>query len=154
MKASELISELQKAVSSYGDLEILIRDCEDGADYEGCTVHADPASEAERSAGIRGTIDINVWNGEHGGSTSRRGITVGLPYGELVATVGGDDKAYPEIFTFLRRPDGVEIDLVAVSCDAQNERDVLKAFLWSDVNSDSYEKSYEWNIEEFRKIEV
>ena len=60
MKASELVIELQKAIDKYGDLNLL-RDCADGFDYEGFTVHGDPATDTERESGIEGTIDLNVW---------------------------------------------------------------------------------------------
>lgn len=61
MKASELIAELQKAVSEHGDLDILFRDVEDGCDWDNCTVCPDPASPMEAAEGITGTIDINVF---------------------------------------------------------------------------------------------
>lgn len=61
MKASELVSELQAAIVKYGDLDLLIRDCSDGYDYDGITVHGDPASEFEKAIGVKGTIDLNVW---------------------------------------------------------------------------------------------
>lgn len=61
MKASELILELQKAVSEHGDLDILFRDVEEGVDWENCIVWPDPASPMEAAEGITGTIDINVF---------------------------------------------------------------------------------------------
>ena len=62
MKASELISELQKAVAEYGDLDILIRDCSDGYDWSGLCVCPDPPSPMEIAEGIAGTIDINIFD--------------------------------------------------------------------------------------------
>ena len=60
MKASDLINELIKAIKVHGDLDILIRSPEDGWDCSDITVWADPASEAEKEVGIKGTIDINA----------------------------------------------------------------------------------------------
>lgn len=62
MKASELVSELVQMISKYGDLDILLRDCDNGYDYSGVSVHADPASEEEERLGVFGTIDLNMWN--------------------------------------------------------------------------------------------
>ncbi|RKI66949.1 hypothetical protein D7V91_11415 [bacterium 1xD42-67] len=61
MKASELIAELQKAVAEYGDLEILVRECPDGCDWNRLCVVPDPPSAMEVAEGISGTIDINVF---------------------------------------------------------------------------------------------
>lgn len=81
-------------------------------------------------------------------------ICVNLPYGQLVACVGGDEKDYPEIFVFLRRPDGVEIDLTAVSCDVDNNPEIIKAYLWSDTHDEGWQKSHTWSINEFKVLEV
>lgn len=61
MLASELIRAIQKEIDAFGDLPILIRDCANGYDFDGCTVVADPPSKLEREEGIVGTIDINVF---------------------------------------------------------------------------------------------
>lgn len=61
MKASELIAELQKAVSEHGDMDILVRDCAIGFDWSGISVCPDPPSPMEVDEGIAGTIDINVY---------------------------------------------------------------------------------------------
>lgn len=61
MKASELIMKLAKAVSVFGDLDVLIRDCSNGYDYDCAAVTGDPASDAETEIGIKGTIDLNIW---------------------------------------------------------------------------------------------
>ena len=61
MKASELIAELQRAVAEHGDMDILVRDCSDGFDWNGITVCPDPPSPNEAGEGISGTIDINVY---------------------------------------------------------------------------------------------
>lgn len=61
MKASELIKELQDAITQFGDMDILVRSPEDGWDASNVTVWADPQSDWEKEQGINGTIDINVW---------------------------------------------------------------------------------------------
>ena len=61
MKASELIKELQDAITQFGDMDILVRSPEDGWDASNVTVVADPPSEAEKSEGIEGTIDITAF---------------------------------------------------------------------------------------------
>ena len=61
MKASELIKSLVDTVAQHGDLDILVRDCEDGCDWNGLTVCPDPPSPMEAEQGIIGTIDINVF---------------------------------------------------------------------------------------------
>lgn len=61
MLASELVKAIQKEIDAHGDLPILIRDCAEGYDFDGCTVVADPPSKSEQEEGIIGTIDINVF---------------------------------------------------------------------------------------------
>lgn len=61
MKASELIKELQNAITQFGDMDILIRDCSNGYDYDAAVVSADPPSDAEMYDGITGTIDLNIF---------------------------------------------------------------------------------------------
>lgn len=61
MKASELIAELQHAVAEHGDLDILVRDVEDGCDWSSLTVWPDPPTPMEQADGVRGTIDINIF---------------------------------------------------------------------------------------------
>lgn len=61
MKASELVRELQQAIANHGDLNILVRDPENGMAYTEINVNPDPASPMEILEGIEGTIDINYW---------------------------------------------------------------------------------------------
>ncbi len=61
MKTSELIRRLSAAITEFGDLDILVRDCSNGYDYDCASVSGDPASDAEKDLGIKGTIDLNVW---------------------------------------------------------------------------------------------
>ena len=78
-------------------------------------------------------------------SNSAKRISVSVPLGELTAEVGGDPD-YPEIFVFLKRKDDIEIDLVAVTQDSNNEKDV-KAYLYDDTSTDSYGKTFTWHEE-------
>lgn len=48
-------------------------------------------------------------------------ISVHTPIGELTACVGPGEESYPEIFVYLVRPDGVEIDLVAAEVDVKTK---------------------------------
>ena len=70
-------------------------------------------------------------------------ISVQAVSGRLTAEIGGDPN-YPEIFVYLERIDGVEIDLVAVGEDTKNKEDV-KAYLYGDTSRDDYSKSYTWH---------
>ena len=73
-------------------------------------------------------------------------ISVKVPLGELTAEIGGDPVEYPELFVYLKRKDGIEIDLVAVAKDSNNEED-LKAYLYDDTSTDSYGKTFTWHKE-------
>ena len=55
---------------------------------------------------------------------------------------------------FLRRPDGIKIDLTAVSCDLDNNPEVIKAHLWSDAQSEEWKQSYSWGINEFKDLDT
>ena len=59
--ASDLVRMLNRAIEKYGDMPILIRSPEDGADWSAFSVNADPPSESEKEEGISGTIDITFW---------------------------------------------------------------------------------------------
>lgn len=69
-------------------------------------------------------------------------ISVETPLGVLEATVGGDPHDYPEIFTYLVRPDGVEMDLVAV--EVKNEGKFARAYLYGDTATDQYTRTHDW----------
>ena len=79
-------------------------------------------------------------------SNSVKNISVKVLLGELVAEVGGDPEEYPEVFVYLKRKDGVEIDLVAVAQDSENKEDV-KAYLYDDTSTDAYGKTFTWHKE-------
>lgn len=61
MKASELIKELQDAITQFGDMDILVRSPEDGWDVSNITVWPDPPTALGKEQGINGIIEINVW---------------------------------------------------------------------------------------------
>lgn len=67
-------------------------------------------------------------------------IAVETPLGRLEACIGGNPEDYPEIFTYLVRPDGVEIDLVA--CEVKIEEDIAQAYLYGDTST------YDWTKRE------
>ena len=77
-------------------------------------------------------------------------ISIATKQGILEACIGGDPD-YPEIFTYLRRPDEVEIDLVAV--EVKDEENMVRAYLYGDTMTDSYTKTHDWSAEEIN-VEV
>lgn len=78
-------------------------------------------------------------------------ISVDTPLGELTAEIGGDP-SYPEIFVYLKRKDGFEIDLTAVSTDGKD--DGISAYIYGNTSRDDYTLKLAWGKEELtRKIE-
>lgn len=73
-------------------------------------------------------------------------ISVETSLGRLEACVGGDPESYPEIFTYLVRKDGVEIDLVA--CEVNIEKDEAGAYLYGDTKTESWTKHHAWSKDE------
>lgn len=69
-------------------------------------------------------------------------ISVETPLGVLEATIGGDPHCYPEIFTYLVRPDGVEIDLVAV--EVKKDEKFARAYLYGDTKTEQYTRTHDW----------
>lgn len=82
---------------------------------------------------------------------AERKISVDTPLGVLEATVGGDSMLYPEIFTYIRRPDGVEIDLVAV--EIKKDEMFARAYLYGDTTTDQYTRTHDWSKDEIN-VEV
>lgn len=70
-------------------------------------------------------------------------ISVSTPIGKLTACIDGDPKNYPGIFVYLKRPDGVEIDLVAAEVDVETHN--TRAYLYGDTSTDSYTRRYTWS---------
>lgn len=77
---------------------------------------------------------------------SMKQISVKVPLGEITAEIGGDPVDYPEMFVYLKRKDGIEIDLVAVAQDSENKEDI-KAYLYDDTSTDSYGRTFTWHKE-------
>lgn len=72
-------------------------------------------------------------------------ISIQTPLGKLTAVIGGDPD-YPTIYTYLERPDGVEIDLVAVSTDGHDDK--RTAYLYGDTETTCYTRTHTWSKEE------
>lgn len=72
----------------------------------------------------------------------REKIAVETPLGRLEACIGGDPENYPVIYTYIVRPDGVEIDLVA--CEVKIEEDVAQAYLYGDTQTEQWTRSHQW----------
>lgn len=70
-------------------------------------------------------------------------ISVQTPIGTLTACIGGDPNNYPEIFTYITRPDNVEIDLVAV--EVKKEERFARAYLYGDTATDAYTDTHDWS---------
>ena len=64
----------------------------------------------------------------------RKRVSVQTPIGVLHAEVGMDEVNYPEIFIYLEREDGVEIDLVAAGVDVDYH--ITNAFLFGDTSTE------------------
>ncbi len=73
-------------------------------------------------------------------------IAIDTPLGKLCAIVGGDPKNYPEIFIYIERDDGIEIDLVAAGVDI--EGNLARAYLYGDTSTDEYTKRHIWSEDE------
>lgn len=67
------------------------------------------------------------------------------PLGVLKATVGGDPE-YPEIYVYIKRHDGVEIDLLAA--EIKDDGDSVRAYLYGDTTREEYTKTYTWTADE------
>ena len=78
-------------------------------------------------------------------------ISVQTPLGKLTACIGGDPASYPEIFTYIVRKDGVEVDLVA--CEVKLEEEIAKAYLYGNTYTEEWTRSYQWSKEEIN-VEV
>lgn len=73
-------------------------------------------------------------------------ISVSTPIGILTACIGGDPESYPEIFVYIEREDGVEIDLVAAEVDVETKN--AKAYLYGDTSTEGYTRHHVWSESE------
>lgn len=78
-------------------------------------------------------------------------ISVDTPLGVLTACVGGAGEKYPEIFIYIKRQDGVEIDLVAADVNIENM--TANAYLYGDTVTEEYTTTHTWTEKEIN-IEV
>lgn len=83
--------------------------------------------------------------------SERKALEVKTPFGMLCAEIGGDTENYPEIFVYLRRDDGIEIDLTCVGTKAGSNK--LNAYLYGDTGTDEWTKKHSWTKEEL-EIEI
>ena len=81
----------------------------------------------------------------------RKTILVTTPLGELTAEIGGDPYDYPEIFVYLKRKDGIEVDLVCASMDKDSNE--MRAFLYGNTSTTDWTKKYVWTEKELN-VEV
>lgn len=68
-------------------------------------------------------------------------IFTNTPLGKLCACVGGDPD-YPEIFVYIERPDGIEIDLVAAEVKVEDK--AAFAYLYGDTSTDQWTNKHIW----------
>lgn len=73
-------------------------------------------------------------------------ISIKTPLGILTACIGGCPNDYPEIYIYLKREDGVEIDLVAA--DVNVETKTANAYLYGDTSTEEYTRHHMWNEDE------
>lgn len=71
-------------------------------------------------------------------------IEIKTSLGVLCAEVGGD-KEYPEIFVYLQRGDGSEVDLVAVG--TQRGKCEISAYLYTEPWIDDWTQKHTWTEE-------
>lgn len=84
-------------------------------------------------------------------TTDRKIISIPTPLGELCAEIVGASSEYPCIYTYIRREDDAEINLVAAEVKVQD--DVVKAYLYGDTSTDEYTLDYKWNREEIENYD-
>lgn len=73
-------------------------------------------------------------------------VKVSCKNGTLVAEAGGDPN-FPEIFTYLERPDGTQVDLVAAGADLPEQEKGshgggIHAYLYGDTKRDDWTRRY------------
>ena len=73
-------------------------------------------------------------------------IAVETPLGRLEASIGGDSQEYPTIYTYIVRPDGVEIDLV--SCEVKIAENLAQAYLYGNTQTEEWTRTHRWYKDE------
>lgn len=72
-------------------------------------------------------------------------IEINTVLGKLCAEIN-DNCDWKEVFVYIERPDGVQIDLVAAEV-LQEDRSA-SAYLYKDTSSDCYTNKHRWSEEE------
>ena len=72
-------------------------------------------------------------------------ISIIIPFGELTAEIGANPN-YPTIYVYLKRHDGIEIDLMATSMDKLNN--MIQAYVYEDTTKDDYTENFCWREEQ------
>ena len=78
---------------------------------------------------------------------NRKILEVKTQFGTLCAEIGGDPQNYPEIFVYLRKDNGVEIDLCAVG--TKKDSNELNAYLYANTLTDEWTNKHTWVQEDF-----
>lgn len=78
--------------------------------------------------------------------TERKTVEVETVFGTLCAEVGGDPVIYPEIFIYLRKEDGTELDLTCVGTEGGSNK--LNAYLYGDAGADDWTEKHSWTRDE------
>lgn len=73
-------------------------------------------------------------------------MEIDTPAGTLCVCAGGEPEEYPEFFVYIRRRDGVEIDLACVGVDVETKN--VKAYLYGDTTTDAPTDDFFWTSEE------
>lgn len=73
-------------------------------------------------------------------------LSVETPLGKLCAAIGNDPENYPEIYIYIEREDGQEIDLVATEVNL--DKNAAVAYLYGNTSTDEWTKSHTWSAEE------
>jgi hypothetical protein len=74
-------------------------------------------------------------------------ISTQTPWGELIAEIGGDP-TYPEIFVYLKREDGMEIDLNVTSANIEESR--ITTYVYGDVVQEDFTWAHTWSEKELK----
>lgn len=75
-------------------------------------------------------------------------IVIKTSMGNLCAVSGGDYD-YPGICVYIERPDGVQIDLVAV--DVENLSKIAAAYIYEDTEQEDWTKKFVWRAKDIEE---
>lgn len=77
-------------------------------------------------------------------------ISIDTPLGKLCACVN-DTGEYSEMFVYIERLDGIEIDLVAAEVDQENQ--TASAYLYGDTATEQWTRKHTWSADEINITE-